>query len=114
MLLPTSKYRKNRFMDGLNLPLLKNVARKQRKHQQHDHDKERPGAEELLFTSLGRFYNEHKPAMVRSGGDQEGRDSKSYANIPSSGSESKSAAPTRRYTCQLSSIAKILFLIFCS
>ena len=45
-------------MNSLNLPLLKNIAGKQGKNQEHDHDEKRPGAKELLSTGFGRFCNQ--------------------------------------------------------
>ena len=42
-------------MHSLDLLLLKDVTRKQGEHQQHNHDKQRPGAEELLAARFGRI-----------------------------------------------------------
>ena len=42
-------------MDGLDLLLLEDVAREQRKHQQHNHDKQGPGAVDLLRARFGRI-----------------------------------------------------------
>jgi hypothetical protein len=40
-------------MDSLDLLLLKDVAREQGEHQQHDHDKQCPGTRDLLGPCLG-------------------------------------------------------------
>lgn len=70
-------------MHRLNLPLLENITREQRKHQQQDHDQEGPGAEKLL---LARFGNICGRSLDWSRQGTEGA-----ARAPSSGSESESA-----------------------
>lgn len=42
-------------MNSLDLLLLEHVAGKQRAHQQHDQDKKRPGAKELLGCRFGHI-----------------------------------------------------------
>lgn len=74
-------------MNGLDFLLLKDITRKQGAHQQHNKNKKRPGAEELLGCSFGSIsYNplSSEPAA--------GYIHRRTVSIPSSGSESESVA----------------------
>lgn len=73
-------------MDSLDLLLLEHVAGEQRTHQQHNQNKERPGAKELLGCSFGRIsYNPLSSAPA-------GYGYRRPACVPSSGSVSASVA----------------------
>lgn len=49
----TCKNGQHRLVHSLDLPLLQDVAREEGKHQQHYHNKQRPGAGDLLRARFG-------------------------------------------------------------
>lgn len=53
-------------MNSLDFLLLKDVTRKQGAHQQHNKNKKRPGAKELLGCSFGSI--SYNPVIIRATG----------------------------------------------